>query len=89
MTLGVEERTGEIDQMIIDLVKYQGFDTDSALGKKVVACVATVYDSVPDNFQYFNMLSYLGQGKYSIDKARRILGFEPRERWSDYFRRPT
>ena len=54
------------------------------------ACrLALEIDSVPDNFQYFNMLSYLGQGKYSIDKARRILGFEPRERWSEYFRRAT
>ena len=54
-----------------------------------VCRLALEIDSVPDNFQYFNMLSYLGQGKYSIDKARRILGFEPGERWSEYFRRAT
>ena len=54
-----------------------------------VCRLALEIDSVPGNFQYFNMLSYLGQGKYSIEKARRLLGFEPRERWSDFFRRAT
>ena len=52
------------------------------------ACrLALEIESVPDNFQDFNMLSYEGHGKYSVDKARRILGFEPQERWEDYFKR--
>ncbi|MCZ6677249.1 MAG: NAD(P)-dependent oxidoreductase [Candidatus Poribacteria bacterium] len=52
------------------------------------ACrLALEIESVPDNFQDFNMLSYEGHGKYRVDKARRILGFEPREQWEDYFKR--
>ncbi len=52
------------------------------------ACrLALEIESVPDNFQDFNMLSYEGHGKYSVDKARRILGFEPQERWEEHFKR--
>ena len=52
------------------------------------ACrLALEVESVPDSFQDFNMMSYQGQGKYLQDKARRILGFEPTERWEDYFER--
>ena len=52
------------------------------------ACrLALEIESVPDNFQEFNLLSYLGQGKYSVEKARRILGFEPTEKWEGYFSR--
>ena len=43
--------------------------------------------SVPDHFQAFNLNSYLSHGKYPTEKAKRILGFEPLERWEDYFRR--
>ncbi len=52
------------------------------------ACrLALEIESVPDNFQDFNMLSYEGHGKYVVDKARRILGFEPQEKWEDYYKR--
>jgi len=53
-----------------------------------LACrLALDIDSVPDYYQEFNMLSYEGHGKYSVDKARRILGFEPTEKWESYFER--
>lgn len=53
----------------------------------VHACrLALEIESVPDAYQEFIMLSYEGQGKYSLDKARRILGFEPLERWEDYYK---
>lgn len=54
------------------------------------ACrLALEIESVPDNFQDFNLLSYLAHGKYQVEKAKRILGFEPLERVEDYFKRPT
>ena len=54
----------------------------------VEACrLAIEIESIPDNFQALNMNSYLAQGKYRIDKARRILGYEPQERVEDYFKR--
>ena len=44
----------------------------------VEACrLAIEIESVPDNFQAFNLHSYLSQEKYSIEKAKRILGFTP------------
>ena len=43
--------------------------------------------SIPDCYQEFNMLSYEGHGKYSMEKARRILGFEATENWSAHFTR--
>jgi len=53
-----------------------------------LACrLALDIESVPDNFQDFNMLSYEGHGKYSVEKARQILGFEPTEKWENYFKR--
>ena len=53
-----------------------------------LACrLALDIESVPDNFQDFNMLSYEGHGKYSVEKARQILGFEPTEKWESYFKR--
>ncbi|MBI1926982.1 NAD(P)-dependent oxidoreductase [Candidatus Poribacteria bacterium] len=54
------------------------------------ACrLALEIESVPDNFQSFNLLSYLGQGKYQIEKARRMLGYAPLETLENYFRRVT
>ena len=54
-----------------------------------LACrLALEIESVPENFQDFNMLSYEGHGKYSVEKARQILGFEPTEKWENYFKRP-
>lgn len=52
------------------------------------ACrLALEIESVPDNFQCFNLHSYLGQGKYLLDKAKRILGHQPLAPWADYYRR--
>ena len=54
------------------------------------ACkLALDIESVPDNYQEFDLHSYVAQGKYSIDKARRMLGYEPLMRVEDYYRRPT
>jgi len=43
--------------------------------------------SVPDDYQDFNMLSMEAHGKYNVDKARRVLGFEPTQRWEDFYKR--
>ena len=54
------------------------------------ACrLALEIEEVPGYFQIFNMLSYLGQGKYLVDKAQRILGYQPLEQLENYFKRPT
>ncbi len=53
------------------------------------ACkLALEIEQVPDNYQEFNLHSYLGQGKFSIDKARRILGYEPIRNMAEMYRRP-
>jgi nucleoside-diphosphate-sugar epimerase len=53
-----------------------------------VACkLALDIPTVPDNYQEFNMLSYEGHGKYNVNKARRVLGFEPTEKWEENYRR--
>jgi nucleoside-diphosphate-sugar epimerase len=55
----------------------------------VHACrLALEVESIPDDFQDFNLLSYLAHGKYRIDKAKRMLGYEPLERVEDYYKRP-
>ncbi len=52
------------------------------------ACrLALEIESVPDCYQEFNMLSFEGHGKYTVDKARRMLGFEPTQRWEEFFKR--
>ncbi|MEW6753518.1 MAG: NAD-dependent epimerase/dehydratase family protein [Candidatus Latescibacterota bacterium] len=52
------------------------------------ACrLALDIESVPGGFQCLNMLSYLGMGKYGVDKARRLLGFQPRQDWEEAYRR--
>jgi len=54
------------------------------------ACrLALEIEAVPDNFQIFNMHSYLGHGKFLTEKARRILGYVPLEKLENYFKRPT
>jgi nucleoside-diphosphate-sugar epimerase len=54
------------------------------------ACrLALEVESVPDNFQLFNMLSYGGPQKYTWEKARRLLGYEPTQDWDAIYRRPT
>jgi len=52
------------------------------------ACrLALELDTVPEGYQEFNLLSMEGHGKYRAEKARRILGFRPSERWEEYYRR--
>ncbi|MDA0334512.1 MAG: NAD(P)-dependent oxidoreductase, partial [bacterium] len=54
------------------------------------ACrLALEIDSLPDNYEEFNLHSHLGQGKFSIERARRILGYEPTQDWTRFYRRPT
>ena len=54
------------------------------------ACrLALEIESVPGNFQSFNLLSYFAQGKYQVEKAKRMLGFKPMGGLEDYFRRVT
>jgi len=54
------------------------------------ACrLALEIDSIPDDFQEFNMFSCEGHGKYLLDKARTILGFEPTRSWADCFKRTS
>ncbi|MEW6751637.1 MAG: NAD(P)-dependent oxidoreductase [Candidatus Latescibacterota bacterium] len=54
----------------------------------VRACrLALEAESVPDCYQDFSLLSFEGHGKYNVNKARRILGFEPAQRWEELFRR--
>ena len=53
------------------------------------ACrLALELESVPDDYQELNLLSLEGHGKYSATKARRILGFQPLQRWEEEYRRP-
>ena len=44
-------------------------------------------ESIPDHFQEFNVFSCEEHGKYRLDKLRTILGFEPTQRWAEYYRR--
>lgn len=46
-------------------------------------------ESIPDDYQSFNVLSFRGPGIYTFEKARRILGFEPTADWDACFRRRT
>ena len=52
------------------------------------ACrLALEVEAIPDYFQEFNMHSCDGHQKYRLEKARRMLGFEPTQQWETYFRR--
>jgi nucleoside-diphosphate-sugar epimerase len=52
------------------------------------ACrLALEIESLPGNYQEFNMLSYLSHGKYLIERAKGILGYTPLERVEDYYKR--
>ena len=54
------------------------------------ACqLALEVEALPDNYEEFNLHSHLGQGKFSIDRARRLLGYEPTQDWARRYRRPT
>jgi len=54
------------------------------------ACrLALEIEALRDNYEEFSLHSHLGQGKFSLDRARRILGYEPTQDWSRFYRRPT
>jgi len=50
-------------------------------------CLALEVESIPGYYHEFNMHSFRGHEKYSLDKAREILGFEPTRRWEDLYKR--
>jgi nucleoside-diphosphate-sugar epimerase len=55
----------------------------------VEACrLALELESVPEDYQELNLLSLEGHGKYSASRARRVLGFQPLQRWEELYRRP-
>ena len=52
------------------------------------ACrLALEVEAIPDYFQEFNMHSCDGHQKYRLEKARRMLGYEPTQQWETYYRR--
>jgi nucleoside-diphosphate-sugar epimerase len=54
------------------------------------ACrLALEIEELPNNYEEFNLHSHLGQGKFSIERAQRILGYEPTQDWARFYRRPT
>ena len=71
------------------LVTKQDFPTFTVVWEDLQhACrLALEAESIPDNFQIFNMLSYLSHGKYTVEKARRTLGYAPLEKVEDYYKR--
>ena len=52
-----------------------------------VCRLALDIEEIPGYYQEFNMHSCDIQGKYLLDKARRILGFEPMQSWDTYYKR--
>ncbi len=56
----------------------------------VEACrLAVDIEPVPGNYQYFNLHSHKGHGKFLLDKAERILGYRPRTQAGQLYRRPA
>jgi nucleoside-diphosphate-sugar epimerase len=56
----------------------------------VEACrLAVELESVPDNYQYMNLHSHIGHGKYLLNKAERILGYRPGTQTEALYRRLT
>jgi len=54
----------------------------------VSACrLALDVEAVPENFQSFNLHSASPHGKYSTDKAQRILGYAPAVRLGEFYKR--
>ena len=52
------------------------------------ACrLALELENLPDYFHVFHLHSYEGHGKYLLDDARRLLGFEPQQQWMEDYRR--
>lgn len=55
-----------------------------------VACRrALEIESVPGNYQEFNLHSHLGQEKYLLHKSQRLLGVELVRNMAEMYRRPT
>ncbi len=46
-------------------------------------------EQVPGCYQEFNLHSHVGHRKYSLERAREILGFEPTPNMAEFYRRPT
>jgi len=46
-------------------------------------------DPVPDGYQWFNLHSHQGHGKYLMGKATRILGYRPGTQAEQLYRRPA
>ena len=74
-----------------EVVAKQDFPTFTVVWEDLQqACrLALEIESVPDNFQSFNLLSYFGHGKYLVEKARRILGYTPMGGLEAHFKRAT
>jgi hypothetical protein len=54
------------------------------------ACrLALELESLPDNYQEFSLHSHVGQGKFSLERAKRLLGYEPTQDWPRLYRRPS
>ncbi len=49
--------------------------------------LALEVEAIPEYYQEFNMTSYEAHGKYSSDKARRLLGWERIDNWERFYRR--
>ena len=43
--------------------------------------------TVPDYYQLFNLHSYPTPGKYTLEKAERLLGYKPQADWGEAFKR--
>lgn len=48
---------------------------------------ALVTESLPSNFEIFNITSNLPHGKYSIEKARQLLGYQPKDDFARLWKR--
>jgi hypothetical protein len=46
----VEQHSANIETTLKQVVIHQGFDLDTALGQKVLTCLAEVYKAVPDGY---------------------------------------
>lgn len=47
--MSVEQRGGEIDAVLCNIVEQQGFDLKTPLGMKVLGVLTEVYDAVPSH----------------------------------------
>ena len=52
------------------------------------ACrLALELEGLPNYFHVFHLHSYEGHSKFLLDDAKRLLGFEPQQRWMEDYRR--